>query len=270
MWLHLCFISAPQSSPFFFFGRHQTSVSRPLIRSPGGPGPPLQPCTAPSHQSASSHLSVHPFPCPAHLAAQWDCVDSPSLESSSYQTHVEGLISRWAFASAWRVWHTRKLGLRGGQQGLRGGPLDPLQQSKLWVEQIDMGSLNIPMFDNNRHCCQSFLSNIGPILSLLWILFVSCAVIGIWQTTCFIALEPTQHIGNMCWKWQHVSEQLTSLWAVAFWTPSCDFKHHNSFSSVIFLDSVCIVKDDRNFDLLWWTGRESLGLENKEIMFQRE
>ncbi|TNN84706.1 hypothetical protein EYF80_005121 [Liparis tanakae] len=60
-------------------------------------------CTAPSHQSASSHLSVHPFPCPAHLAAQWDCVDSPSLESSSYQTHVEGLISRWAFASAWRV-----------------------------------------------------------------------------------------------------------------------------------------------------------------------
>lgn len=34
------------------------------------PGSPLQPCTAPSHQSASSHLSVHPSPCPAHLAAQ--------------------------------------------------------------------------------------------------------------------------------------------------------------------------------------------------------
>jgi len=39
--------------------------------------------------------------------------------------------------------HTPEMGLRGGQEGLRGGLLDALQQSKMGVEEIDMKPMNI-------------------------------------------------------------------------------------------------------------------------------
>lgn len=54
-----------------------------------------------------------------------------------------------------------------GSEGLRGGPLTPLQLSKMGLEQMDMGSMNIPLFDNDRQWCQKQFCLVGPILKLL-------------------------------------------------------------------------------------------------------
>ncbi|CAB1457432.1 unnamed protein product [Pleuronectes platessa] len=51
-------------------GHDRPSSDDNFQQAPMAPGPPLQPCTAPAHQLASSHLSVRSSACPAHLAAQ--------------------------------------------------------------------------------------------------------------------------------------------------------------------------------------------------------
>lgn len=86
------------------FGCHQTSLRRPLLPIPRWPLGLLVSPWRPLPTSQPSAICLFPpSRRAAHLAARQDRVDSPSLVSSSYQTHVEGLISRWASGSAWQL-----------------------------------------------------------------------------------------------------------------------------------------------------------------------